>query len=173
MLESRSPENGFTLIELLIVVAILSTLAAIVIPSFSSSQSSANVAAHLTAIKNMQSALDRYNLDHGEYPSKVKLDDVPLCSEGALLITDINSKSVALANQLVMYSDQKGEVCAERKNGAYPYGPYLKQLPINLDCNNAKIGVIYGLAEKVYDRPNHGWGYLPLTGEFALSETCS
>lgn len=172
MLESRSPGNGFTLIELLIVVAILSTLAAIIIPSFSSSINSANAATHRTIVKNMQNALDRYKLDHGEYPSQVKLDDVPLCTGGTQRVTDINNKAETLTNQLMMYSNRSGEVCDERQNGDYPYGPYLRSLPSNLDCNNAKIGVIYGEVEKLYDRPNHGWGYLPRTGEFALSETC-
>lgn len=172
MPEPRPLVNGFTLIELLIVVVILSTIAAIVIPSFSSSKSPANAAAHRTIVKNMQNALDRYNLDHGEYPSQAKLDDVPLCSGGTQLVTDINNKAGTLTNQLMMYSNLSGEVCGERQDGNYPYGPYLRKLPTNLDCNNAKIGVIYGEEDKLYDRPNHGWGYLPSTGEFALSETC-
>ncbi|MBI5090996.1 MAG: type II secretion system major pseudopilin GspG [Candidatus Hydrogenedentes bacterium] len=59
---------GFTLVELLLVLAILATLAAIVIPKFSGRTEQANVTAAKTQISNLGTALDSYEVDTGSYP---------------------------------------------------------------------------------------------------------
>ncbi len=62
-------QAGFTLVELLLVLVILATLAAIVIPKFSGRTEQAKVTAAQTQISTLGTALDSYEVDVGSYPS--------------------------------------------------------------------------------------------------------
>lgn len=65
-----SNETGFTLVEMLLVVIIISTLAAMVIPRFTGRAEEAKVAAATADVQsNLASALDLYEADNGNYPS--------------------------------------------------------------------------------------------------------
>lgn len=59
---------GFTLVELLLVLVILGTLAAIVIPKFAGRTEQARVTAARTQISNLETSLDAYETDCGSYP---------------------------------------------------------------------------------------------------------
>ena len=59
---------GFTLVELLLVLVILGTLAAIVIPKFAGRTEQAREAAARTQISILEGALDAYETDCGSYP---------------------------------------------------------------------------------------------------------
>ena len=61
--------SGFTLVELLLVLVILATLAAIVIPKFSGRTEQAKLTAARTQISNIETALDAYETDMGSYPT--------------------------------------------------------------------------------------------------------
>jgi type II secretion system protein G len=60
--------KGLTLIELLIVVIILGALAAIAIPRISTSATTAKSNACKTNISTLNTALEMYHVDHGDYP---------------------------------------------------------------------------------------------------------
>jgi general secretion pathway protein G len=60
--------SGFTLVELLLVLVILATLAAIVVPKFSGRTEQARVTAAQTQISNFGVALDSFEVDCGFYP---------------------------------------------------------------------------------------------------------
>ena len=60
--------NHFTMIELLLVLAILATLAAIVVPKFSGRSEQARVTAAQTEISSIELALDAFEIDNGFYP---------------------------------------------------------------------------------------------------------
>ncbi len=63
-------EHGFTLIELMLVVMIIATLAALVVPKFTGRAEQAKSAAARSDINvNIPTALDLYELDNGFYPS--------------------------------------------------------------------------------------------------------
>jgi general secretion pathway protein G len=61
--------GGFTLIELLLVLVILATLAAIVVPKFTKRSEQARTTAAGTDIANIELALDAFEVDCGRYPT--------------------------------------------------------------------------------------------------------
>jgi len=61
--------RGFTLIELLLVLVILAVLAAIVVPKFTNRSEQARQTAAKTDIKNIEGALETFEVDNGRYPS--------------------------------------------------------------------------------------------------------
>ena len=60
--------RGFTLVEMLLVLVILATLAAIVLPKFTGRTEQAKETAAATEIKNVSVALDSFEVDLGYYP---------------------------------------------------------------------------------------------------------
>jgi len=65
---TSSRRRGFTLIEMLLVLVILGTLAAIVIPKFAGRSEQARITAAETQISNFETALDAFEVDNGYYP---------------------------------------------------------------------------------------------------------
>jgi general secretion pathway protein G len=61
--------GGFTLVELLLVLVILATLAAIVVPKFAGRSEQARITAAKSQISNFETALDAFEVDNGYYPS--------------------------------------------------------------------------------------------------------
>jgi len=66
-----SSSEGFTLIELMIVVAIISTLAAIAIPSYISSRNKAKIAVAISEIKIIEKTVLNYRAENGELPDSL------------------------------------------------------------------------------------------------------
>lgn len=60
--------GGFTLIEMLLVLVILATLAAIVVPKFTGRSEQAKVTAAKTQISSFETALEAFEVDNGYYP---------------------------------------------------------------------------------------------------------
>jgi len=65
---SKCGRSGFTLIEMLLVLVILATLAAIVIPKFSGRTKQAKVTATQAQISNFETVLEAFEVDNGYYP---------------------------------------------------------------------------------------------------------
>ncbi|MBI1290749.1 type II secretion system protein GspG [bacterium] len=64
----NSRRRGFSLVEMLLVLVILATLAAIVIPRFAGRSEQAKVTAAETQITSISTALDSFEVDNGFYP---------------------------------------------------------------------------------------------------------
>ena len=60
--------QAFTLVELMLVLVILATLAAIVLPKLTGKSQQAKVTAAKTQISNFETALDAFEVDNGYYP---------------------------------------------------------------------------------------------------------
>lgn len=63
--------KGFTLVELLVVIAIIGLLSTLAVVSLGSARSKARDARRISDIKQIQTALELYFADQGEYPIKV------------------------------------------------------------------------------------------------------
>src|SRR4030067_3795625 len=61
--------DGFTLIEIMVVLIIIGLLAGIVVPRLMGRTEEAKRTKTAVQIKNLQSALDLYRLDSGNYPT--------------------------------------------------------------------------------------------------------
>ena len=68
--------NAFTLVEMLLVLVILATLAAIVIPKMVGRSQQAKVTAAQSQISSIEMALDAFEVDNGYYPKTGGLDDL-------------------------------------------------------------------------------------------------
>ena len=68
--------RGFTLVEMLLVLVILATLAAIVIPKMAGRSQQAKVTAAQTQISAFKGALDAYEVDTGAYPKGGNLGEL-------------------------------------------------------------------------------------------------
>lgn len=64
--------KGFTLIELLIVIVILGLLASLVAPTMFSKVSSSQRNTAATQMQLLQTSLDTYRLDMGDYPNSLE-----------------------------------------------------------------------------------------------------
>ncbi len=72
----RRRTRGFTLVEMLLVLVILATLAAIVIPKMAGRSQQAKTTAAATQISNFEAALDAFEVDNGYYPKSGSLGEL-------------------------------------------------------------------------------------------------
>lgn len=156
---------GFTLIELLIVIVILSSLATIVVPQFSSVGESSKNSSVAANAKIIQSAIDRYNADNGFHPSKAHYGQV--CAGIDLSRNASLGKPYSfLLNRLALFGDGSGGICDSRKNN-FKLGPYLKShVPSNPRNGSAAIKILPTAAGQDNSSTDFGWTYDPNTGEF-------
>lgn len=133
---------GFTLIELLTVVAILSSLAAILAPGFSNMLSQSTQS---TIKKNVQV------VQIGMRLSTVLIQIVSCGENNARASAAPTAKARAtlcLLNRLKLYSNRDGEVCDSRREGLYPLGPYLdRDFPMNPAAGSAAV-LVYPIKAK-------------------------
>ena len=69
---NKKYRSGVTLIELLVVVLILAVLSTIAIPRISQSAVKANIRACATNIAILNSAIERYYVTNGAFPSELR-----------------------------------------------------------------------------------------------------
>lgn len=81
--QSRS-RAGFTLLELMVVITIIGLLATIILASLANSRTLARDAARVSAVKEVQKALELYrNANAGNYPCATAM---PACTNGGAVV---------------------------------------------------------------------------------------
>ncbi len=88
ILSQQNNEKGFTLIELIVVIAVLGMIASIAIPKVGNITSRAREQADASNIQILQSAVERYNAENGDYPDEPDdldgyIDKFPVQKEGS------------------------------------------------------------------------------------------
>ncbi|HET7624315.1 MAG TPA: type II secretion system major pseudopilin GspG [Verrucomicrobiae bacterium] len=68
---NESTRRAFTLVELLLVLVILGTLAAIVLPKFTGTTQRSRITAAQTQIATFKTALNAFEVDNGYYPKSL------------------------------------------------------------------------------------------------------
>ena len=88
-------EKGFTLVEMMIVLFIITILLLITIPNVSKNYSSINEKGCDGLVNMVQSQIQAYQIDKGEYPENIGvlvtnnyLDDAPVCPNGEKIEVD-------------------------------------------------------------------------------------
>ena len=84
----RAARSGFTLIELLLVIAILGTLASVVMNNFAGQGEQSKVTATRTSIANIGTALQAFEVTAGKFPDSLDELTVATESRAALLKKD-------------------------------------------------------------------------------------
>ena len=136
------PRHGFTLVELLIVVAILGLLAAVAVPQFNDSKPDGTVAAMVSSLSVLRTAIDSYWSQHDAFPGQ---DD-----------------DREFAAQLTKMTNKAGKVGA---GVGYGYGPYLRRgvLPTNPFVDRNDVRVVDGMPKE--PTGTEAWIYDRTTGE--------
>lgn len=112
MQENRKQSNGFSLIELMIIISILGILAAIVIPTFSNANETAQASSLASQINTIKKGLVLYHSDHNEtYPTNTQL---------------ITNQWQALTNTTDITGNTAGD----------DFGPYFMKPPLNAFMNS-------------------------------------
>ena len=100
----RRNRKGLTLIELLLVVIILGALAAIAIPRITTSATTAKTNACNTNVDTLNTAIEMYQIDTGDYPSSLSVltsdanyfpDGAPTCPYGTTYVYSSTTHRVA------------------------------------------------------------------------------
>lgn len=79
-------KKGFTLIELLVVISIIGVLSTIVLSSLNSARVKARDAKRVSDIRQLQSALELYYSNNGQYPNVQQATDSSTCDNPAILL---------------------------------------------------------------------------------------
>ncbi len=129
--------RGFTLVEILVVVVILAILAAIVVPQFTSAAGQSRENATKQTLHRMRQQIEVYRGHHGRYPPS----------------------AATLAEQLASTTNAAGDIAAAGTTG-YPYGPYIREMPVNPQTGGNSVGdtpiASGGTADWCYDATTGG-----------------
>ena len=136
-----APRGAFSLVELVIVVVIIAIVASIAMRRVSRHAEQAATNGARQDEKTMQSGIERYRAEHGNYPAAANIVD-----------------------QLTKYTDGSGNVSPTR-TPVFNYGPYLRKIPpVPLGPARGSTKIATAPAADV------GWIYEEETGDIRANE---
>jgi len=150
----RLRSQGFTLVEVMIVVVVISILAMIILPSYSSAKDEASESALCTELHSLNSQIHLYRVEHERRGPDINASGVAEVS-AANFIERLTSKTNAA-----------GEV------GAGKHGPYLLEWPENPFSDDAVAREIkFGTADPAPRDGTTGWYYNTETFKISPNST--
>jgi len=152
--------KAFTLVEILVVVVLLGILAAIVIPAFANSTTSAKDSALAVDLQLLRRVILVYKSQHLEVePGYPNGDTTQAPTEQAFI------------DQTTMASNINGQAAAIGTPG-FNRGPYLMKIPVNPFNEKNTIEMLAdGQAFPANSDGSHGWIYKAATSEIRADNT--
>ena len=135
-------KRGFTLVEILIVVVILGSLAAIVIPQFTQASTEAKVSSTVSSLQSLRSQIELYKIQHNDAPPAL----------------------ATFSDQMIFVTDAGGDSTADKVRvpaTGHIYGPYLERMPVNPWNDSSTLAAA--------DAAGVGWVYNAITGEIYVA----
>jgi general secretion pathway protein G len=129
----RKLRSAFTLVEILIVVVIMAILAATIIPQFTDSSMDAKRGTAVFNLATLRGQIELYKTHHN------------------------GSKPSATMVELTQSTNAAG---TSGTGAAYPYGPYIRELPVNPLTNSQAVKVITNNPAQASDCTSGGGGWL-------------
>lgn len=146
-------QPGFTLIEMMVVVAIIGLLASMSVLTFSRQQMNSRNARRAADLKNVQTALENYTTDVGNYPK----------NQGSGSVVNW----AADINAVGFRTNRIGGTGAALGNYIYGLAPnYITKLPVDpkFDTTSTCCGYVYGVSPSgseyaflAYRTPEGSW----------------
>lgn len=144
-MKTTNRRSAFTLIEVLIVVVIMAILAATIIPQFTDSTKDAKTSTVQFNLHTLRSQIQLYRTQHSGTAPGATLAEL-------LASTDASGTTGTGAN--------------------FPYGPYLRQIPVNPYSNSAAIKVITNDPAAAADvTGTNGWLYNTTSGSIFIDNS--
>jgi prepilin-type N-terminal cleavage/methylation domain-containing protein len=132
-MKTSARRNAFTLVEVLIVVVIMAILAATIIPQFTDSTKDAKASTVRFNLHTLRSQIELYRTQHnGIAPSATLVE----------LTTSTNASGT------------------QGTGANFPYGPYLREIPVNPLTNSNAVKVITNNPAAAGDVTSGGGGWL-------------
>lgn len=137
--------SAFTLVEILIVVVIMAILAATIIPQFTDSATDAKRGTAQFNLTTLRGQIETYKTHHA---------------------------GVKPGNTLIELTQSTNAAGTSGTGAAYPYGPYIRELPDNPITNSKAVKVIMNNPATAADVTSGGggWLYHPASGNVWIDD---
>ena len=156
----KSPHvHGFTLVEILIVVVILGILATVVIPQFTSASQEARENTLKDELRYLRTQIVVFKAQHQDVPAGYPSGNASATPTAA-----------AFVDQMTLHSDINCNTSAQ-SSPAYPYGPYLSQMPTNPVNGLNTITMVANNQSMPFADGTTGWIYQAQTQQIIANLT--
>ncbi len=151
--------HAFALMELIIFVVVVGLLATVVIPQFSSDNKVARQNLLKDDLQYLRTQIAVYRAQHQ--------DVSPGYPQGSQMV---NPDARCFADQMTLHSDINCNL-SPTNSLAYPYGPYIKQLPVNPLNNSSDVIIVPNNQSMPAPGGPAGWIYKAQTQEIIANLT--